>query len=189
MSDAVKFVFKSLIKVPCYVAIVYIIANLVFMGIFYFKFLGLSYTVMQTAMENNYIPPKEKSSIEKSINEIENSSVLISDAYISVGDNADIDKNATRNARTQYGTEKTVGVHYKYKWIFPLMPEEYGQKANELNSLSDITGTSFRTELNSDNTSKYSDTQLDKMRDAKAIKFDFNIKYTVPCLQYYADLD
>lgn len=55
----VKGVFKTLLKVPCYIVIGYLIMNIVLFLGYYIKALGLSYAVMQVAVENNYIPESE----------------------------------------------------------------------------------------------------------------------------------
>lgn len=55
----VKSVFKTLLKVPCYIVIGYLVMNIVMFAAYYIKALGLSYAVMQVAVENNYIPEQE----------------------------------------------------------------------------------------------------------------------------------
>lgn len=55
----VKGVFKTLLKVPCYIVIGYLVMNIVLFLGYYIKALGLSYAVMQVAVENNYIPESE----------------------------------------------------------------------------------------------------------------------------------
>lgn len=59
MEDGVKFIFKTLLKVPIIITVCYIIMNFFFFAFIYFKCLGISYVVMQTAVENNYIPNVE----------------------------------------------------------------------------------------------------------------------------------
>lgn len=190
-SDGLRFIYSSIIKVIAIIIVSYFIANLVFFGIFYFKFLGIANEVSQVAMQNNYIPPTEKSIINRSIQDIANSSQIISDAYISVGDNMDIDRHTASNNRTQYGTSKTVGVHFKFKWVWPLMPEEYGMGPTSsdfnLENIAKADGA-VGTGLEAGK-SNLSDDQLDSMREAKASYIDVNINYNVPGLQYYADLD
>ena len=59
MSDEVKFIFKTLMKVPVFIIVSFLILNMFAFFFIYFKVLGLSYVVMQTAVENNYLPPTE----------------------------------------------------------------------------------------------------------------------------------
>jgi uncharacterized membrane-anchored protein YitT (DUF2179 family) len=191
MTDAVKFIFKPLIKVPIYIAISYLIFNIVFMCLFYFKFLGISYTVMQTCMENNFLADREKNAIQSGLDEIVNRSAIISDAYVAVYDTSRRSStgayiankpNASNNRRTQYGSTKTVGIHYVYTWIWPLTVQETGLNIQSINSAEDISN-------NNTNSNMHSDSTLESAREAKKQGLEFDIYYTVPGLQYYADLD
>lgn len=56
MSDEVKFIFMTLIKVPVIIFIAFFIFNLFAFFFIYFKMLGLSYVAMQETVENNFIP-------------------------------------------------------------------------------------------------------------------------------------
>lgn len=69
MSDEVKAIFKSLIKVPCMVVVIYMIFNLLVFSFMYFKVMGTSYVIMQTAVENNYIPQTEFTTLCKYMNQ------------------------------------------------------------------------------------------------------------------------
>ena len=60
MGDSVKFIFKTLIKVPVIVMVSFIIFNIFSWTISYFKLVGASYTIMQVGMENNFIPAKDE---------------------------------------------------------------------------------------------------------------------------------
>ena len=55
MSDSVKFIFMTLIKVPCIIFAAFFIFNIFAFFFIYFKVLGFSYVVMQEVVENNYI--------------------------------------------------------------------------------------------------------------------------------------
>lgn len=59
MSDSVKFIFKTLTKVPIVIMCAYAVFNIFAFFFIYFRMLGVSYVVMQTAVENNYIPTTE----------------------------------------------------------------------------------------------------------------------------------
>ena len=51
MSDEVKFIFKTLLKVPVIIVVSFLILNIFAFFFIYFKVLGLSYVVMQTAVK------------------------------------------------------------------------------------------------------------------------------------------
>lgn len=173
MSDSVKFIFKTLIKIPCIIALIYFIANIFFFSLFYFKFLGVSYSVMNTGMENNYIPPTELSILKKDIEKIDSNSVLIQDAGLVLDGN---------NSRKQYGTPINVGVKYKYRWMMPLMPEDYGG----------VSGYDGLTSGNPKAMPQLSQQEIERRLNEKAdksLKSVIDITYNVPGLQYYADLD
>lgn len=59
MGDGVKFIFKTLFKVPVIIFVSFFIMNILFFFLVYFKMLGFSYVIMQTAVENNYLPTQE----------------------------------------------------------------------------------------------------------------------------------
>lgn len=143
----VKKVFTTLAKVPFYIAILYLIANIVLFAVFYFRALGISYVVMQTAVENNYIPANEASAIKNTLNSYNsvsdggqsggmrvpvasqyavyiNTSDTIMTAetlyYNGVTINSNGLTSTSVNNRRQYGNQITVGVGYCYTAILPL---------------------------------------------------------------------
>jgi hypothetical protein len=65
MEDGVKFIFKTLIKVPVIIFFSFFIFNILAFCLTYFKVLGASYVVMQTAVENNYLPSSELNTLCK----------------------------------------------------------------------------------------------------------------------------
>ncbi len=199
MADSVKFIFKTIIKVPCFIAISYLIANLFLFSMFYFKFLGISYSVMQTALENNYLPPTELAALQKSLDGIYkfsdgSQSEVIPGARIYIGN----DSGSYNNNRKQYGKTMVVGIEYQYKWILPLMPEEYGQKpAKNLSALAATGNDNKKSGLaNEDSDSSSLDngittvnTDLKRQEKANKTVQTVHIKYTIPGLQYYSDLE
>ena len=88
MADDVKFVFKTLIKVPLTVIIAYMVMNIILFANFYFKYLGYSYIVMQTVYENNYLPTAEQNTLLATANDTLNNSDLIYRTYICVDTNS-----------------------------------------------------------------------------------------------------
>ena len=65
MTDGVKFIFKTLIKVPVYIVAAFGIFNIFAFCFIYFRLLGVSYVVQQTAIENTY-PGKLMGSLAES---------------------------------------------------------------------------------------------------------------------------
>lgn len=168
MSDSVKGIFKTLIKIPVIIIICYAVFNAFAFGITYFKMLGLSYVAMQTAMENNFIPARERATIEDWMqNEIETGIVQ----------NVSFTSGTTFN-KQQYGEEVTVGVQAYYRVIWPLMPTET------------INGTYNGVGGNTFGGNKTS-AELQATRDALEAQRKSNIviEYKVPGLKYYSDLD
>lgn len=72
MNDEVKFIFKTLIKVPVIIIISYLIFNIVMFINFYFRGLGTSYLIMQEVAINNYIPATDRGSITEIARTFEN---------------------------------------------------------------------------------------------------------------------
>ncbi len=171
MSDSVKFIFKTLIKVPCIIMVSFAIFNAFAFGLTYFKLLGFSYVLMQTAVENNYIPAAEKGTLD---------SYLQSIASTGVVDNASI--VLPDNTRKQYGVPVKVGVTAHYRFIWPLTPKD------QLNNTSEGFigyGTGAKSSF-----SGFADGgTLEQRRKAieNNTQNNITIEYTVPGLKYYPD--
>lgn len=141
MHNEVKFIFKTLIKVPVIIAVAYAIFNLFAFCFIYFKVLGVSYVVMQTAVENNYLPASELIMLYdyvdgfNDIDMVENASIIVavenksSDTpnYIAMNNRTDTSPTIAgvadaHDARTrvQYGHTVTVGVTADYVFVWPL---------------------------------------------------------------------
>lgn len=176
MADGVKFIFKTLLKVPIIIFTCYLVLNLFTFAHTYFKALGFSYVVMQTAVENNYIPASEQYALQNYCDTLNNSSEMMSNVSI-------IAKNSEgNNSKQQYGKAFTAGVSYRYRVIWPLMPHE------QYNNYDDARVEGLHgTDTTGGNAS---DAELEeRMKDDKHdIGLNIVIKYTVPGLKYYADL-
>ena len=148
MSDSVKFIFMTLIKVPCIIFGAFFIFNIFAFFFIYFKMLGFSYVVMQEVVENNYITPSQVNQINAQFQEID-AIPLAENTNIIVGLSTEVDgsgrtipacynkntggvvlaSNISSSAslsgrsalqKTQYGASKTVGVHCDYTIVWPL---------------------------------------------------------------------
>ena len=190
MTDSVKFIFKTLFKVPIIILVSYAIFNIFAFSYSYFKILGFSYVAMQTAVENNYIPADEMNTLTTYLNSMETGVLtdlsLLCDTDISTANTAD-------NNKTQYGTPITIQVRAHYNFIWPLMPSE--QKSNGV-AAEGLAGNTVGSDLTDD--------QLEQLReqyeqnsnsyDSSKDTFQQNdnanivITYTVPGLKYYPDL-
>lgn len=185
MSDSVKYIFKTLIKIPCYMMVACMLLNIFAFSFTYFRILGFSYVVMQTAVENNYLPTSEKDQLNQYLAKITDSA-FVSNAYIVYNSNSRSDGIKETNVdtsipsaevRRQYGRPVTVGVAFDYTFIWPLMPNQQVQDGR--NAVSGLDGTESPT---------LSQAELEQaLEDVKSTNM-IRIVYTVPGLKYYPDL-
>lgn len=167
MSDSVRYIFKTLIKVPKIVFICFAIFNAFAFGVSYMKVLGLSYVAMQVAMENNYIPPAEYQ-ILKDYMEQNLETEILQDVDFTPG---------TEFTRKQYGEPVTVGVQARYRFIWPLTPRE--QIHGEFLGMKDSGFGGYKSEAELEATRQKRESQA---------KSNIVIEYVVPGLRYYPDL-
>ena len=150
--------------------VVYAIFNAFAFSLSYYKMLGLSYVALQTAVENNYIPPTERSNLEKYMENTLETDIL---QNVSFTTGTTFDKH-------QYGDTVTVGVTAHYKFIMPLQPKE--QHIGN----AGVDGMNNAGEYKGDK----SDKQLQEARDKyDSSKNNITIEYKVPGLKYYPDMD
>lgn len=186
MSDGVKFIFKTLIKVPCYIMVAYFILNIFAFAHTYFKMLGFSYVVMQTAVENNYLPDTEYSQLKAYLDKqttafCANPTILVSDP----ADGSIEPAYGSAYSRRQYGSKVAVGVAYDFKMIWPLMTLEAdqastGQSDRGINEWNANAGMETSGQLDSDGDGLWDTGNKGWNR--------VEIRYTVPGLKYYPDL-
>ena len=193
MTDGVKFIFKTLIKVPIIIFVSYFIFNIFVFCFTYFRMLGFSYVVMQTAVENNYLPTDEYTQLNAYLTSISNSEFIeAGSAKIVVNAPAEseyyipYDTGYTDGiepaygsvySKRQYGKPVRVGVIYKFRMVWPLMPhQQVADSDNAVAGLSDDEPTAL------------SDAELELARDNTSSYNVILITYTVPGLKYYPDL-
>lgn len=182
MADSVKSIFKVLLKVPIIILVCYAVFNVFAFGLSYFKLIGISYVVMQTAIENNYIPEEDRSTIEEYM------------ASMKTGVLTDI-RIIGNPVRKQYGEQVTVGVAAKYNFIWPLTHRQQtisgvggfrddnsfgGWKKNE--QLEYQRNIQLR-DLTRDREVKY------EIDGSRVYEGEIDILYTIPGLKYYPDLE
>lgn len=171
MNDEIKFIFKSLIKVPVTIMISFAVFNAFAFGLTYFKLLGFSYVVMTTAVENNYIPAQEYNTLNNYLQSIASTGVV---------DNAKIISPGSGVGKQQYGAPVTVGVTAHYRFIWPLTPKQ--QLQSESDQFAGTDSSVF---------SSYADDSTLQARRQEIednTKNNITITYTVPGLKYYPDL-
>lgn len=168
MNESVKFIFKTLIKVPIMILVCYTVFNVFMFGMSYFKLLGLSYVTMQTAVENNFVPEEERTTL---------SNYMAGSLETEILQNVDFTSGTEFN-KQQYGEPVTVGVSAHYKFLWPLMPkEQHKDNAN-------VDGMNNEGSYKGDKT----DAELEDARNKyDSSKNNIEITYTVPGLKYYAD--
>ena len=177
MSDGVKFIFKTLIKVPVYIAVAFFVFNIFAFSLTYFRLMGLSHVVLQTAVENNHIPSSELNTLNGYLDSITDTGV-VGDASVVLQDKEGRNEIATN--RRQYGRPLTVGVTAQYKFIWPLSPKD--QLVDPSSGFDGLHGSGF---------SGYaSGGTLEQRRKDIEDNEDNNIRieYTVPGLKYYPDM-
>lgn len=190
MSDSVKFIFKTLIKVPVIIVISYLILNIFAFTVSYFKLLSFSYVVMITAAENNYIPLDEQTMLENYSRELttavmpevrvmynrgtEEEKTILKDKY----DASIKSAYADDGGRRQYGKSVRVGVAGRIVLFWPLITKEQFEDTDR--GVAGLNGT--------DNAFASEDT-LNQRREAKKTDLWISIMYTVPGLEYYPDLN
>ena len=176
MEDTVKFIFKTLIKVPVIITVTYFLINVFGFAASYFKIQGLAYSAMQVGLVNNYIPTNEYDSLHSYMDSME--SYVLSD--IDFTDNTQTATgtgSGNREGKVQYGNEITVGIKANYKWIMPLTVPEQTADGNG------VAGTTDRTAV------WKSDSELQAALDDAEHDNNIEISYTIPGLQYYPDLN
>lgn len=205
MSDSVKFIFKSLIKVPIIIFIAFFIINLFSFFFLYFKMLGISYVVMETTVENNFLPTTETDAL---LNYMETVSRIscVNDAGIVIkdetGNSAEYITGKTGHAvyredgtkivsnyqsygtgalkRQQYGSSQTVGVYCEFTIMWPLTQAETINGGEVIGYDGTAPGTGR----------VLGGAELEQKRedDKHKVKIPIKITYTIPGLKYYPDM-
>lgn len=206
MDQEVKFIFKTIMKVPVFIFISYVILNMFAFAVSYFRMLSFADIVMQVAVENNYLPQQELNTLTQYAQSNLESAFLQDiqivtyakqdastkewiDSSIEVStDGATSTDSALR--RRQYGAQVTCGVTAKFVVQWPLMPHEqvngysYDDDSPESNTFSGtITDTSGKADVEWKNNS-----ELKATKDSKTTSNNITIIFTVPGLKYYPDM-
>lgn len=193
MTENVKFIFKTLLRVPIIILVCFAVLNVFAFGLSYFKLLGVAYVSMQTAIENNYIPVQEYTTLKGYLDKQEtqmleniNLTCITGNAVSTVDPNTLGTFDEQYNIRYQYGAPVTVTVSAHYRFVWPLMPKEQTSNGVAATGYSvqggAYTGKIRGNDLNED--------QLEDRLEAyeNNPRNNIVISYTVPGLKYYPDL-
>lgn len=184
MSDGVKFIFKTLIKVPIIICVSFFIFNIFAFTVSYFRIVSASNTIQQAVMDNNYLIESDKETFNKYLGDL--GTACLTDIKLIIdtdGNDYNPGTYTEHNVRKQYGHTVTCGVTARFRPIIPLMYNEtlqdgkvrgYGSMADE--SVSGGTKT---------------DAELQRLREEKNKDAGGNITIVgkVIGMQYYSDLD
>lgn len=171
MRNGIYFIFKTLIKVPCYIFISYLVFNIFAFGYSYLQVLNIFYTVNGIVMENNYIPTHQLSTLNQQMDRIETRMLKNVQLTSSTPDRL--------SERKQYGETITIGVEASFHWMWPIMPHEqfggvYGTD----------TDTPFQGKPQYRNKTWE---QVNSMKNNNGNGFKILIEHQAPALKYYAD--
>lgn len=193
MTENVKFIFKTLLRVPIIILVSFAVLNIFAFGLSYFKLLGVAYVTMQAAIENNYLPPQEWNTLENYLLAQETSMLdsvtlacITGDEALTVDPRSVSGLSQAGNIRRQYGKPLTIVVGAHYRFVWPLMPSE--QTSNGVAAKGYSVQGGYDTGLYKGR--DLSESELRMAREEYEANPDNNIiiTYTVPGLKYYPDL-
>lgn len=173
MSDTVKSIFKTIIAVPIIVCIVTFVFNIFAFTTSYFKLLGMSQVIQNVVIQNNYIPADELSVLEDSMDAMETA----------VLQNVHLVNQWNVTTKRQYGESVECGISARYLVAIPGMPVKNSADgpANQ--------GTSQSQMFDNDPNTIMPDNPTGKTIFDRGIGVTITIKYTVPGMRYYPDMD
>lgn len=182
MSDGVKFIFKTLIKVPFIICVSFFIFNIFAFTVSYFRIVGASNTLQQAIMDNNYLVPSDKDTFDTYVNNLSTSCLTDIQLIVDTDGNEYIPGNYQwKNEREQYGNVITCGITARFKPIIPLIYTETLEDGKVKGYGSTETGASGGTKTGA---------ELERLRKEKNEKAEGNITVVtkVVGMQYYSDL-
>lgn len=124
MSDGVKFIFKTLIKVPFIICVSFFIFNIFAFTVSYFRIVGASNTLQQAIMDNNYLVKSDKDTFDKYCINLRTPCLTDIQLIVDTDGNDYPDNYHWKNEREQYGNVITCGITAKFRPIIPLIYTE-----------------------------------------------------------------
>ena len=199
MEDGVKFIFKTLIKVPIIIVVSYLIFNIFSFTVAYFRLYSVAQMVNSIVMENNYIPgtPTDDASsgtLYGQINDyIQNniSTALLQDVRVII-DTDPTDGISDDNTRVQYGRTANVSVQGRFVWLLPLVNIQGEYLATGVGGIGGAGGSAtavanpdaIRNERGFGDGTGYNEAAIGSHGAQSTINFE----YSVPCMKYYSDI-
>lgn len=181
MSDGVKFIFKTLIKVPFIICVSFFIFNIFAFTVSYFRIVGASNTLQQAIMDNNYLVKTDKDTFDTYIKNLKTTCLTDIQLIVDTDGNDYPDNYHWKNEREQYGNVITCGITARFKPIIPLIYTETLENGR-------VNGYGNGSVNNSGGTK--TDAQLQEARENKNKDAGGNITVVtkVVGMQYYSDL-
>lgn len=181
MSDGVKFIFKTLIKVPFIICVSFFIFNIFAFTVSYFRIVGASNTLQQAIMDNNYLVDSDYDTFEGYTEMLKTKCLDNIQIIVDTDGNDYPDNYHWKNEREQYGNVITCGITARFKPIIPLIYTETLEDDKVKGYGSTETGASGGTKTGA---------ELERLRKEKNEKAEGNIKVVtkVVGMQYYSDL-
>lgn len=182
MSDGVKFIFKTLIKVPFIIFVSFFIFNIFAFTVSYFRIVGASNTLQQAIMDNNYLVDSDKTTFENYTKLLKTNCLDNIQIIVDTDGNEYVPGNYQwKNEREQYGNVITCGITARFKPIIPLIYTDTLEDGKVRGYGSTYTGASGGTKSSAD---------LEKLRKDKNENAEGNITVVtkVVGMQYYSDL-
>lgn len=204
MEDGVKFIFKTLIKVPIVIFISYLIFNIFSYTVAYFRLYSLSQMINSIVMENNYLPgtDTDPDSLLAQVNSYMDSNVkssLLVNPQWTI-ETYDGSGNALNNGRVQYGNTATVTVQGDLVWLMPLLNIKGEYLTDGVAGLDGVNGANAVANSNQIVNDRGFNNYYDPTTGVEVNNYNaasigdhgarttIRFRYTVPCMKYYADI-
>ena len=193
MDDGIKYIFKTLVKVPIIIIVCYFFLNLFTFASAYLRMQGASNTVQRVVMDYNYLTQSDIETLNEYLASIDEKSQYLNNVKLVINtDNAFQQDNVDSynvNDRKQYGVAVACGVTAKYTPVLPLITtygdmlesgevEGYGEGSNT----GEQAGGGFKD---------FAVIEEEARRREAAAAANNNMTFvnTVIGMQYYSDLD
>lgn len=178
----VKFIFKTLAKVPIMIMVAFSLFNIFAFTISYFRIVGASYTLQQAVMDNNFLTQADLESYNAYLSSLETS--YLTDIHVVINTDAgevNTDRTTFINDRHQYGNVVDVGVASTYRFIMPLDIRQQTVGETGVQGMDGARGTKSSQYL--------SNSEMEAKRERNVVGGNIDVVTTVVGLQYYSDLE
>lgn len=193
MDDGIKYVFKTLVKIPIIVIVCYFFLNLFTFASAYLRMQGASNTIQRVVMDYNYLTQNDIETLEEYLAGIDERSSYLNNVQLIINtDNAFQQDNPDSyrvNNRQQYGVSVACGVTAKYTPVLPLITT-YGDML-ESGEVEGYGNGSATDESSGGGFKDFEAIQAESDRRLAEVTENNNMTFvnTVIGMQYYSDLD